>query len=111
MSVTSSLPPAQLDELRDILMQLQTLFDPLPSLTPKQRQRLTKQGSKSQGFVTYTATLLQTNPTWLLSSLNTSRFLADYVISDRILEQRNQIAPTQRSPQRPLPSSQRQHHE
>lgn len=91
MVTTSPLSSEQLDELRDLLTQLQTLLEPLPSLTPKQRQRLTKQGSKSQGFVDYTATILQTNPTWLPNSLDTSRFLADHAISDRILEQRNQL--------------------
>lgn len=71
-----SLTPEQLQAIQAAVAQLQQALTDLPSLTPKDRLRLTKSSNRSTGYITYLANLVREQPDLFPASFPREQFLA-----------------------------------
>lgn len=83
----TTLSPEQLQKLQVVLQQLQEVMQELPVMSPTERQRLTKSGHRSAGFVRYLANLVRNEPDHCPVSFDRDAFLQDVELWEPLMIQ------------------------
>ena len=80
-----TLEPDNLRQAQQLIAQLRDLLPNLISLNPKDRQRIPKAGTKSQGFIEQALAIAADRPDLLPASFDRDRFLHDATLLDPLL--------------------------